>query len=264
MCRDGDLVGMSFCGFNMNPINFDCRHYLNHIVHEIGNPLNGMFTSIQVMERFLESRDPARDEIITSSLRDLKSEIIRLQRILSDARSPSENRTELKPTDLSGIIANVVRTQKSEFDVHRIGLVEKFSTALPPVLADHTKLQQALLNLIKNSVEAMPDGGTLSLRTFRRSQYVVIEVADTGVGMSRDVSALKKRGTTKAGGMGLGLCIVREIIAAHGGHITYDTEEGKGTRFRLFLVPVVTPEKQKLLRRITVLPPYRDRGSRRI
>ncbi|HXV84599.1 MAG TPA: HAMP domain-containing sensor histidine kinase [Candidatus Binatia bacterium] len=229
---------------------------INRIIHEIGNPLNGILTSIQLMERHLASHHPAGDEFFATSLRNLKSEINRLQCILLDARSLPKSPAQLEPMDLRHVIDSVLLTQKPEFSLHGIRIVKEFSPDLPPIRGDRTKLQQVFINLFKNSIEAMPDGGTLRLRTFGEKQFVVLEIADTGVGMAKDVSAFEAHTTTKPGGMGLGLAIVREIVEAHGGGIIFETEEGKGTRFRLTFIQARRSrnwrEKNSVLQTITM------------
>ena len=102
-------------------------------------------------------------------------------------------------------------------------------------MLDRDKIKQAILNLCQNAVEAMPDGGTLTLRTPRAKDRAVIEVQDTGTGIAKDLDIFKAFTTTKKEGMGLGLSIVRQIVSAHSGTIDYVSEIGKGTTFRIAL-----------------------------
>jgi len=102
-------------------------------------------------------------------------------------------------------------------------------------MADSEKLKQALLNLCNNAVEAMPQGGTLTLRAHNAEEQVVLEVVDTGLGIPDGVDIFEPFATTKTWGTGLGLVIVRQIVSAHGGTITYASERGKGTVFCLSL-----------------------------
>jgi two-component system sporulation sensor kinase A len=106
---------------------------------------------------------------------------------------------------------------------------------LPLIMADDEKLKQALLNLCKNAAEAMPDGGKITVRAYSSGQRIIAEVADTGVGIPDGIDILEPFTTTKASGSGLGLMIVRQIISAHGGTVTFTSDRGKGTIFTLTL-----------------------------
>jgi signal transduction histidine kinase len=87
------------------------------------------------------------------------------------------------------------------------------------------------LNLCKNALEAMPDGGTLTVRLHNTGEQITLEVADTGIGVPEEVNIFEPFVTTKPEGTGLGLPIVRQIVAAHGGTLTYTSEPEKGTTF---------------------------------
>jgi two-component system sensor histidine kinase HydH len=111
---------------------------------------------------------------------------------------------------------------------------------VPPIGVDEDKLKQALLNLFKNAVEAMPNGGDLILAVAHSDDQVVIKISDTGSGIAPDVDIFAPFYTTKKEGTGLGLIVVRQIIAAHDGTITFSSEPGKGTTFTVSL-PVNRP-----------------------
>ena len=102
-------------------------------------------------------------------------------------------------------------------------------------MADAARLKQALLNLCKNAVEAMPGGGTLTVRGRPFAGQVSLEITDTGVGIPADVDIFQLFTTTKDYGTGLGLAIVRQIISAHQGTIAYHSVPGKGTTFTVSL-----------------------------
>jgi signal transduction histidine kinase len=106
---------------------------------------------------------------------------------------------------------------------------------LPAVDIDEDKLKQALLNVLKNAIEAMAHGGKLTIEAGRNGDDIIIAVSDTGTGITPDSDIFAPFFTTKKEGSGLGLIIVRQIVAAHGGAITYDSGVGEGTTFRITL-----------------------------
>lgn len=208
------------------------------LAHEIANPLNGMSLTAQRLERGLERKDP--HDAVKSTVRSLTREISRLNGLLGDFRSLSRReKYDLKPATLAAVVDELFATEMLNYGAHGIRVERDFPEDLPKVMADRDKLKQALLNLCKNAVEAMPNGGTLILRGRRSGEKAVLEVGDTGIGISAGVDIFEPFTTTKSSGTGLGLMIVRQIVAAHGGTITYTSEHSKGTTFSLTL-PVAT------------------------
>jgi signal transduction histidine kinase len=107
----------------------------------------------------------------------------------------------------------------------------------PLIWVDADKLERVFVNLIKNAIEAMPDGGSLEIRSFQNGENVEFVFADTGAGMSGDVISkiFTPLFTTKAKGMGFGLAICKRIIEAHGGKIAVESATNKGTTFTIIL-----------------------------
>jgi signal transduction histidine kinase len=116
-------------------------------------------------------------------------------------------------------------------------MTTEFEKSLPPVQADADQLWQAILNLIRNALEAMPDGGNLTVRTASTVDEVVLQLTDTGKGMSDEerVQIFRPFFTTKPIGTGLGLTLTQQIIAEHGGRIECASVAGQGTTFSLSL-----------------------------
>jgi signal transduction histidine kinase len=141
----------------------------------------------------------------------------------------------LQPTDLALLAAEVLRREAPLYSERHIKVESDFSTLLPLVMANSEEMTQVLLNLYKNAVEAMPAGGTLTVRGFRAGTQPCLEVSDTGEGIPEGVDILEPFVTTKSGGTGLGLAIVQQIIAAHGGSMSYTSIRGRGTTFTLTL-----------------------------
>jgi len=133
---------------------------------------------------------------------------------------------------LAHVVEDVLRLQM--FDSH-IQVERLLGAKLPEILADADRLKQVFLNLFKNAVEAMPKGGVLTIRGESRERDVVVDVIDTGSGIAEGVDPFQPFRTTKREGTGLGLAIVKEIVAAHGGSLTFSSQAGEGTTFNLSL-----------------------------
>jgi PAS domain S-box-containing protein len=202
------------------------------LAHEIGNPLNGMLMATQLLERRLAVPEERDNPAIRSTLRGLKDEMRRLSHLLDDFRSFSrQEKYRLTPIALAAVADELCALEASSYAAAGIRVEQFFPTDLPLVLADRDKLKQALLNLCKNATEAMPDGGTLTLRAHADGKEVILEVADTGAGIPPELNIFEPFTTTKPSGTGLGLMIARQIVAAHSGRLSYTSELGKGTIF---------------------------------
>jgi signal transduction histidine kinase len=205
----------------------------SQIIHEIANPLNGMFMNIQLLERRVA---PATDEVVTTSITRIGNEVSRLKNLLYDFKSFSRPETyDLRPTALAGIVREVCAIESAAYAAKGIRFELEIDPDLPLVLADREKLKQALLNLCKNAEEAMPKGGTLTVRLRASDGKVNLEVCDTGIGVPEGLNLLEPFATTKPLGSGLGLVIARQIVAGHHGELSYTSEAGKGTSFSLVL-----------------------------
>jgi len=203
------------------------------IAHEIGNPLNGMFSTLQVLERQLAQQPNTLASLLIEAVQDLQHETDRLRSLLQDlqsfARAPE---LSLRLTNITAVATEALRSTTSYFLEQGIGIEQDLVT-VPLVLADEEKLRQVLLNLYKNAAEAMPDGGRLTLRSSHSEAAVWLEVQDTGKGIQEGVEIFAPFVTTKAHGTGLGLAIVKQIIEAHRGTIAYKSIPGQGTTFRV-------------------------------
>lgn len=205
------------------------------LIHEIGNPLNGIYITSQLLERQFRQAG-ITDEKSLATFQTIVKEIQRLNTLLSDFRSLyRDGRYHLQPLSLAQLVGELLDVEGTGYAGRGIHVESFLPADLPLVIADQDKLKQALLNLCKNAAEAMPQGGTLTLRANQSAGELVVEVADTGGGIAKGVDIWEPFKTTKSLGTGLGLVIVRQIIAAHGGTITYESETGKGTTFRLSL-----------------------------
>jgi signal transduction histidine kinase len=150
------------------------------------------------------------------------------------ARSRGE-RYNFQPTELAGLIDDVVKIQTPHFAQLNIQIEHCIPTDLPTVTVDRDKIKQALLNLVKNAAEAMPGGGKINIEASTTEDSVLIDITDTGTGIPLNIDAFEPFMTTKKEGTGIGLVIVRQIITAHGGKISYRSRPGQSTTFRIEL-----------------------------
>ena len=208
------------------------------VAHEIGNPLNSLTIHLQLLDR--EARDLPADKraAFKESVRVAKAEVARLDKIVGDflrAARPAPPRMALE--SLNAVVEETLQFMSGE--IHSAGIVAEanLSRGLPRVWFDHDQMKQVFINLIKNALQAMKPGGTLTVATERAEDAVVVSVSDTGTGIPPHLIGriFEPYESTKKGGSGLGLMIVRRIVQQHGGAIDVDSVVGKGTVFRLRL-----------------------------
>ncbi len=206
------------------------------LAHEIGNPLNGMATTVQILERRLTKQPDPADEVVLSAVQDLGHELARLRALVQGLRTLARpRRLELCPTDITAVATEVLRREAPAYAERQIQVEQMFTESLPLVAANADELTQVFLNLCKNAAEAMPQGGTLRVRGFLDGTQVQVDISDTGSGIPEGVQIFEPFITTKAKGTGLGLAIVQQIVAAHEGTITYTSAAGQGATFTLRL-----------------------------
>jgi PAS domain S-box-containing protein len=197
-------------------------------VHEVANPLNGISCNAQMLKSSL----PAEDRSLVD---DLSAEIDRLESLLNQFRMlSSAEHLRVAPLDFTRVVERVVNMNAAHWSNLGIRLVTDYTHDLL-IEGDAERLYQLILNLSKNAVESMEGGGTLTLRTYGTREDVALEITDSGVGIPDDIDVFNIFTTTKAKGSGIGLYIARQIVLAHHGTITYSTEPGRGTTFRVNL-----------------------------
>jgi signal transduction histidine kinase len=206
------------------------------IAHEIGNPLNGMATTVQILERHLAKQKDSVDDLLISAVQDVTQEISRLRSLLRELRTLARPRSlDLQPIDVAAVAAEVLRREAPYYAGRNIRVEQTFAANLPPVMANNDEITQVLLNLCKNAAEAMLEGGTLTVHGFHSGPQVYLEITDTGEGIPEGINIFEPFVTTKTRGTGLGLAIVQQIVAAHEGTITYTSTPEQGTTFTLTL-----------------------------
>jgi signal transduction histidine kinase len=214
---------------------FDTGVYFADLIHEIRNPLNGMDTTLQLMGRHLSKNGTEEDPVMRSYVQDLRKEARRINNTLVEAQAFWRADFQLEAVQITDLVGELQRTGPLHHEIQGIHVQVEVPRNLPCVHAHEKLLYRALLNLIKNAIEAMPGGGNLILRAKAQNRSVVIEIIDTGVGIPPDLEIFDAFTTSKPGGMGLGLSIVQRIAGALNGEVAYSSQPGNGTTFRLSL-----------------------------
>ena len=206
------------------------------LAHEIKNPLSVIRMNMDLLaEDFAEPQTP-RERRALAKIEMVGRQCTRLENLLNDfLRFNKVNQLDLRLGSLNEQIERVLELFATQADASGIEIVRYLDAELPSIQLNAETLQAALVNLVKNALEAMPDGGQLVARTRVTRQGVALDLIDTGVGMD-ERTAMKMFDafyTTKGGGSGLGLPTARRIIEAHGGRIGVQSEAGRGTQFTL-------------------------------
>ncbi|MCL2765762.1 MAG: ATP-binding protein [Treponema sp.] len=218
------------------------------VAHEIKNPLGSISIHLQLLRKVLAKKQKSPDKATDKYFNVIKEEIDRLNRIVVDflfAVRPVN--LELREGDLNELIKQIMEFVHFEMEQSNILCNLELDETLPKILMDERHIKQAILNLIKNSQAAMPNGGVFSIATSLEDNEIKITVCDTGVGISKEnySKIFEPYFTTKETGTGLGLTQVYKIIREHHGEITVDYALEKGVEFKISL-PV--PRKEiKLL-----------------
>jgi signal transduction histidine kinase len=209
------------------------------VAHDFRNPI---VTIGGWAEDLVEEPDDPRAVLRASEV--IRQEARSLETILSMLVEPLASReVRLEPTDLSQLLRETVTAQEPALRQRGIELSMALSDEVPMISGDRAQLRRAIVNLVDNAAGAMPDGGTLSVRAGRSDSEIWFQLADTGAGMSREVSSqiFNPFFSTQGYGSGLGLAIVWETVNSHGWTIEVDSELGKGTVFTV-RVPLGQPE----------------------
>lgn len=208
------------------------------LAHEIKNPLSTIRLNMQLLaEEFDEPENPVQARAV-KRIGVVERECQRLQDLLDDFLNFAKaRRLELKPTDLNAEIEETVEFFQPRADEAGITITCYLDADLPRVQLDAEAFRGALLNLMLNAVQAMPEGGELVLRTTAPGDQVVLQLIDSGVGMDDHTAAhmFEAFFSTTAGGSGLGLPTTAKIIEGHGGRIGVQSEVGRGTQFTIEL-----------------------------
>ncbi|HHT9129378.1 MAG TPA: ATP-binding protein [Candidatus Brocadiaceae bacterium] len=204
-----------------------------YVAHEIRNPLTtvGGFARAILRASNIDKQTRQNAEIIVE-------EVSRLERILANIMDFSKPVEPVKmASQINEIIENTCSLMDPYFKNSRIRLNKKLDTSLPKTIVDPTQIKQVCLNLIKNAVESMPDGGTLTIETTMENEHIKINIADTGEGMTTEImqNIFVPFFTTKVDGTGVGLAVSHKIVEDHQGYIKVKSSLQEGTTFSIFL-----------------------------
>ncbi len=204
------------------------------VAHEVKNPINAIVLHLQLLRNKLQQVDPDTSRHVDI----IDSEIHRLDRvvqILVDFTRPRDLR--LEETDLRLVLDEVSLLATPDAEQHGVKLVHELPAEAVPVKIDVDFIKQAMLNVVLNGVQAMPNGGTLTLTAFREDDMVVTEIRDQGAGIPSEIQdkIFELYFTTKKTGSGIGLAQTYQIMQWHYGSVDFESGDSKGTTFRLRL-----------------------------
>ena len=223
------------------------RDVARQLAHEVKNPLFPIRLSVENLQAAKEQPE-IFEKIFNECTETIIEEVDRIRRLIDEfhqyARLPAPDR---HPVNLNDIVHAVLKLYMELSQAQNIK-VEKQLSPMPTLSLDREQMERAVGNLVKNAIEAMPDGGVLTLRTYstplaeenvdgqpKKSRDISLEVKDIGHGMSKETqrNLFAPDYTTKSYGTGLGMAIVRRIITVHGGEIAVESEENVGTTIRI-------------------------------
>lgn len=210
------------------------------LAHEIRNPLAGIAGVVDIMGRELPPNSSSR-----AVIGDVHREVLRIQTILNDLLSYARPRLpDFHPADLNTTVEQAVVLARQQVMTKPIKVLFEPSTALPPVDHDPALIQQVVLNIILNGIQAISGNGQVALAVLQNHDGAAITISDTGRGISAEAlpRIFKPFFTTRTEGTGLGLSLANGIVQSHGGRIDVSSTVGKGTTFKISL-PFTRPQK---------------------
>jgi signal transduction histidine kinase len=207
-----------------------------HVTHEIRNPLSSIGLNLDLLEEELVTTSVQNDA--QGLLTAISREVQRLEHLSEEylrvARLPSPN---MEAERIESTLREIVAFARPELERAGCTVEFDFASSLPPAFYDEAQIRQAILNLIRNARESMPEGGPIAIRAYATGMSVLIEICDRGCGIPEGIQSrvFDPFFSTKGEGTGLGLAISRQIVASHGGELSCSSRPDGGTLFRLSL-----------------------------
>jgi signal transduction histidine kinase len=217
------------------------RELARRLAHELKNPLFPLQLTVENLMRARQKSPEQFDEIFRESSSTLLAEIANLKTIISRFSELSKMpQPQFQRVQLNDLVQDSVRLFHQQLTPTACPAIQcrlELAPSLEPIAADSDLLHRALSNLILNAIDAMPNGGTLTLRTRQDGNCAYVDVADTGAGLTPEERErlFTPYFTTKQHGTGLGLAIVQSIVSDHGGKVTVQSKAGAGTTFSIEL-----------------------------
>jgi two-component system, NtrC family, nitrogen regulation sensor histidine kinase NtrY len=217
------------------------RELARRLAHELKNPLFPLQLTVENLLRARQQSPEQFEETFQESSSTLLGEISNLKTIISRfsefSRMPQPR---LQRIDLNEIVQNAARLFQAQLHIPGRPPIEcklELAQSMQPVAADPELMHRVISNLVLNAMDAMPEGGVLTLHTHQNEQYAFIEVSDTGTGLTAEECErlFTPYYTSKSHGTGLGLAIVQSVISDHGGRVSVRSEAGRGTSFEIEL-----------------------------
>lgn len=204
------------------------------LAHEIKNPISVIHMNADLLsEELTDAQWPGRRRA-EAKVEIIRQQCQRMENLLRDfLRFTRMRDLQMTPGSLNDQVDRVLRMFQPQADKQQVDILRYLDPDLPSILLHSDSLQAALINLVKNSLEAMESGGQLIVRTYSSPRGVALDLIDTGCGMedSTAIHMFEPFYSTKHGGSGLGLPTARKIFEAHGGIINVQSELGRGTKF---------------------------------
>ena len=213
------------------------RELARRLAHELKNPLFPLQLTVENLMRARQQSPEQFEEMFSESARTLLAEISNLKSIIGRFSEFSKMpQPQLQPVQVNDALRSVAQLFQAQLQAPgrpAIPCKLELDETIQPIAADPELLHKAFSNLVLNAMDAMPEGGTLTLRSRRDHGNVVIEIADTGSGLTPEECEriFTPYYTSKLHGTGLGLAIVQSVVSDHGGRISAHSEPGRGTKF---------------------------------
>jgi signal transduction histidine kinase len=240
------------------------RELARRLAHELKNPLFPLQLTVENLMRAKSQSPEIFEEIFRESSQTLLAEISNLKGIIGRFSEFSKMpQPQLQRVQVNEVVEAVARLFQAQFQANASNAIQcdmELDRGLQPIAADPELLHRVLSNLVLNAMDAMPNGGAVALRTRSDDGNVVVEVSDTGSGLTPEECEriFTPYYTSKKHGTGLGLAIVQSVISDHGGRISVRSQPGKGTKFVIELpnnveaLPPVAPQKEQAAGKVSV------------